>query len=643
MKTVSATKFGWKPAFATIKQRLLEKSDVSDIELPVDLENIVARFHTKSSSNTPGPNLNPWLAIIGSIKGLLFKAATISLLSALASAAAILVGMQILQIKTGAVATSTISLWVVLFFAMNLLAVLANFWGNRLRGWVGLAVEAEIARRLANKFWTIRSQALNQIGEASLKVLLTSDARNVGGFMDNLVRNLLPVLGAAIVALPLLAHFAGWAGVAGFFVMLMIVPIASVLGRYSARYQRKIQGTLDELTAQTGEWVRNVRLIRYLGWEEAITRDLTAIVRRLTKWSMRQSILAFLVFGLSLSWWMIAIVAVALFAHAYGIPIDLPRFFAALWLISMLQAYLMHIPTTIRLYANAAVSMQRLQNFFAQADQEATFISGAPINLTGIKPLRVHFDHVYFNYGDHNDVLKAISCCIDLNRKSAIIGEIGSGKTCLLNLLLAEEKPGRGRIFVEFDDGRHLDLWHEEVYHSLRNTFAFVPQHPFISNDTLLANITLNSVNDESTALQAAYAAELEADLGHFHNGIYQEIGEAGINLSGGQRQRVNLARAFHSQRPFLVLDDPMSAVDPHTETRLMDELLQHPGFLLVSHRLNELLRVDHIFVMKDGQIIEQGEPRHLHANPQSHFNRIRNAHIAAACAKTGVHNDQDF
>ena len=90
--------------------------------------------------------------------------------------------------------------------------------------------------------------------------------------------------------------------------------------------------------------------------------------------------------------------------------------------------------------------------------------------------------------------------------------------------------------------------------------------------------------------MQAIRMAELEADIGYWEGGIEEEVGETGVNLSGGQKQRVNLARALYSRRAYLVLDDPLSAVDTDTEAALMQNLLTGPdGFLLCSHRLSEL------------------------------------------------------
>ncbi len=343
--------------WSDFKQRLFALTDDTQPPLPHEVAQLLEKFGNADAADRH-PHRNLWLSVAFSVRSLLIKAAVVSLLTALAGAGAIISGMQILRIKSGSLDMQAIGVLIGVFFCMNLLAVWGGYIGNRLRATVGLAVETVLAHRLTAKFWHIRHRNLQQMPSGSLKVLFSTDARNVGSFMDNAVRNLLPVLAASLVAIPLLAVFAGWAGLAGFATMLLLIPISGSMGRFSAIYQRRIQTTLDRLTALTGEWVTNMRLIRYLDWEQAILRDLSAIMRRLTVLSMRQSLFAFVVFGLSVSWWMISIAMVAVAAKWLHIGINLAQFFGAIWLITMLHGYLMHIPTTIRLYANAAASMK---------------------------------------------------------------------------------------------------------------------------------------------------------------------------------------------------------------------------------------------------------------------------------------------
>ena len=150
-----------------------------------------------------------------------------------------------------------------------------------------------------------------------------------------------------------------------------------------------------------------------------------------------------------------------------------------------------------------------------------------------------------------------------------------------------------------------------------------MPQEAYLSNTTLGINIALDTGHTETDVMRAIQMAELEADIGHWKRGLLEEVGETGVNLSGGQKQRVNLARALYSGREYLVLDDPLSAVDSDTEASLMVTLCEVPkGFLLCSHRLTELKQTDRLLVMEEGEIIEDGRPLELMQNPSSEFSK---------------------
>ena len=140
-------------------------------------------------------------------------------------------------------------------------------------------------------------------------------------------------------------------------------------------------------------------------------------------------------------------------------------------------------------------------------------------------------------------------------------------------------------------------------------------------------NIDLSATTSSDDVNMALLAAQLNEDLATFPRGLEEEVGESGINLSGGQKQRVSLARAFLSKRPFLFLDDPLSAVDPRTEGLLMKSIIEHGrGVLLVSHRLAELERCDRVIVLDNGTIVEDGCPKALACDESSRFSRFLRA-----------------
>ena len=208
---------------------------------------------------------------------------------------------------------------------------------------------------------------------------------------------------------------------------------------------------------------------------------------------------------------------------------------------------------------------------------------------------------------------------------------MGSGKSVLLDLIIGERAPSRGSVEIRFGSGGKFDLWKEDVYRRFRDSIAYSPQQPFLSNTTLRKNIDLGDDLAAQGVEDATKQAQLDSDVVLFPRGYEEEVGETGINLSGGQKQRVSLARAFASRRPIFVLDDPLSAVDRATEQKLAREIFKSAtGLILVSHRLDELEACDRILVLEDGAIVEDGAPRRLMDTPGSAFNRF----LQAAAAK---------
>jgi ABC-type multidrug transport system fused ATPase/permease subunit len=210
---------------------------------------------------------------------------------------------------------------------------------------------------------------------------------------------------------------------------------------------------------------------------------------------------------------------------------------------------------------------------------------------------------------------------LDLSERTAIVGSVGSGKTTLLEILLGELPALEGEILIEFANGVVGPLWRSDVYQAFRANVAYSPQQPFLSNGSMRLNVDLSGRESVENVTRSVELAELASDLLLFSRGLDEEVGESGINLSGGQRQRVSLSRVFISRRPVMFLDDPLSAVDQRTERALIKTILaEAKGLVLVSHRLAELERCDRVIVLDRGEIVEDGDPKILANNPDSHF-----------------------
>jgi ABC-type multidrug transport system fused ATPase/permease subunit len=218
--------------------------------------------------------------------------------------------------------------------------------------------------------------------------------------------------------------------------------------------------------------------------------------------------------------------------------------------------------------------------------------------------LRVH-DLTFTYPGASRPALQNVSFALAPGRKLGLVGPVGSGKSTLLALLLRFYDPPRGAVFV---DGRDvLDLQPQ----ALRQLFALAPQEPFLFSDTVRANVAFAHDDHANDVVDAAVAAAaLDQDLPQLHEGMATIVGERGVTLSGGQKQRVSLARALLSERPSLLLDDTLSAVDPLTERRILRGLhAQRRGrtMLVASHRLSVVADADHVLVLEHGRVREAG------------------------------------
>ncbi|HEY5937976.1 MAG TPA: ABC transporter ATP-binding protein [Kofleriaceae bacterium] len=208
---------------------------------------------------------------------------------------------------------------------------------------------------------------------------------------------------------------------------------------------------------------------------------------------------------------------------------------------------------------------------------------------------------------DGRRILDGVSLKIPARTITAVVGRVGSGKTTLLEAIPRILDTPADSVLVDGRDITELPLA------DLRGAIAYASQNAFLFSASIADNIAfgLDGTGDRrERVLAAARVAGLEPDLAALPQGIDTPIGERGIGLSGGQRQRVALARAIASDRPIILLDDSLSAVDTETERRILDSLakaLDDRTVVLVSHRLAALRRADQIAVLDGGRIVELG------------------------------------
>ena len=227
----------------------------------------------------------------------------------------------------------------------------------------------------------------------------------------------------------------------------------------------------------------------------------------------------------------------------------------------------------------------------------------------------IEFRNFSFKYEDDNFyVLKNINLTIKKGETLGIVGRTGSGKSTLVRQLVRQLPICKGELFI---NGKFIEDFNQE---SVRSMVSYVPQEHVLFSRSVYQNVALGRA-DASSDEEIRHAIELAdfaKDINALPYGLDTIVGEYGVTLSGGQKQRLAIARAFLKNSDILILDDSLSAVDGTTEANIIKSLKEYrrnKTNIIVAHRLSAVMGADHIIVLDDGVIVEEGTHEELMAN----------------------------
>lgn len=223
---------------------------------------------------------------------------------------------------------------------------------------------------------------------------------------------------------------------------------------------------------------------------------------------------------------------------------------------------------------------------------------------------RIVFDDVIFGYNPKKPVIKGLSAIIEPGYRVAIVGPTGAGKTTLVNLLMRFYELDSGEITIDGVDIKKMKR--EDV----RKLFGMVLQDTWLFNGSIRDNITYGAPNvTESQMIQAAKEAHVDHFINSLPDGYETELNEEADNLSQGEKQLLTIARAMLTKSPMLILDEATSSVDTRTEVliqKALDKLMANKTSFVIAHRLSTIRDADLILVIKDGDVVEQGNHKSL-------------------------------
>ncbi len=287
--------------------------------------------------------------------------------------------------------------------------------------------------------------------------------------------------------------------------------------------------------------------------------------------------------------------------------VDYGRLTEFLVYVNLFQSPLSSISQSMNSLSSASAASSRVYEFLEE--KEISDESGKKPLLPSLIKGQVEFEHVCFSYDETREIIHDFSASVSSGSKVAIVGPTGAGKTTMVNLLMRFYEANSGRILI---DGVPItEMSREEVH----NTFGMVLQDTWVFQGTLRENLVYNTPNvtdeDIQKVLKATHLAHYVKTL---PGGLDYQIKD-GASLSSGEKQLLTIARAMIRNSPLLILDEATSNVDTRTEERIqkaMDALTKGRTSFVIAHRLSTIKNANLILVMKDGNIIEQGNHEEL-------------------------------
>ncbi|NLE31386.1 ABC transporter ATP-binding protein [Candidatus Dojkabacteria bacterium] len=385
--------------------------------------------------------------------------------------------------------------------------------------------------------------------------------------------------------------------------------VASFIAKRTYSLFRLQSETRAEMTSLVNEMVGNQKVVKAFGYEEEAEARMDTINERLRGLSIRATFFSSITnpatrFVNGLVYTGVGIIG-ALFAITGRITVG--QLVSFLSYANQYTKPFNEISAVITEFQNALASAQRVFDFMEEPEQvpdAADAVQLADVNGT------VDLQKVSFAYRPDEPLLQNISLSVKAGQRIAIVGPTGSGKTTLINLLMR---------FYDVDSGQILVSGHEirkVTRDSLRASFGMVLQETWLKTGTIRENIAYGSPEaTQAQIVEAAKAAHAHSFIKRMPEGYDTHILEDGGNLSQGQIQLICIARVMLRLPPMLILDEATSSIDTRTEImvqRAFTKMMQGRTSFVVAHRLSTIREADVILVMKDGNIIEQGNHQQL-------------------------------
>ena len=478
-------------------------------------------------------------------------------------------------------------------------------------------------------FGRVTERAMRRIGLSVFKHLHSLELdfhlnRNTGGLSRDVERgvsgvsfllrfmvfNIVPTLfEIAMVIGVLLVNYSVWFAVVTFVAVVLYVAWSMVATDWRTGYVRAANLADSQSNTRAVDSLLNYETVKYFTNEQF---EAQRYDQDLAEWEIARRKNRLSLFALNGGQAFIIAIAMTLMMVMAGSNVVAGTM--TLGDFVLINAFMMQLFMPLNflgfVYREMKSAMANVERMFALLRQEPQVTDQPQAPPLVIRQGKVEFCDVSFGYDPKRPILDKVSFTVRPQQKVAVVGASGAGKSTLVKLLFRFYDPSSGKILI---DGQEISAVTQD---SLRKTIGVVPQDTVLFNASLYENIRYGRIDASDAEIQDAIKlAHLEGFIKQLPEGTDTLVGERGLKLSGGEKQRVAIARTILKRPAILVFDEATSSLDSRSEQSILQairEVSRGQTSLVIAHRLSTIVDADHILVMEQGRIVEQGHHSEL-------------------------------
>lgn len=499
----------------------------------------------------------------------------------------------------------TVSLWLV---CMSLVSALFSYFQGFILSGVTAKVTKKLRSDISHKINVLPLKYFDTQSYGDILSRVTNDVDTIGQTLNQSLSNIVTCITMLIGSLVMMFVNSWQLTLITLCAMPISLILVSIIVKFSQKYFIKQQNALGEINGIIEENYYAHNIVKTFNAEKRAQKDFEVVNKNLFSSAFISQFLSGSMYPIMNFISNIVYVLICVIGGIMSIknPVFAVTIVAFIQYMRTFNQQIGQVAQISGTLQSAAAASERVFEFLNEEEQEKE--SKNKIKLDKIKGL-VEFKNVSFGYEEGKPIIHNFSAKILPGQKVAIVGPTGAGKTTLVNLLMRFYEIDKGEILIDGVSTR--DMTRENV----RALFGMVLQDTWIFDGTIRENISYGTPNKSNKEIEDACCfAHIDHFIRSLPNGYDMMLDETS-NISQGQRQLLTIARAMVNNAPMLILDEATSSVDTRTEIMIqkaMDKLTQGRTSFVIAHRLSTIKNADQILVMKNGNIVEQGNHEQL-------------------------------